>query len=125
MCKPKRPEGTPSEADEILVIAAYLGIEELSAEIQAIVGQTGTTISDLPSGRRRKDAEMRGHIDTVTAVIERLRNARSASTGRDERDTAAGEWLRSARIPTSRGIKSPLEILGDTSLAMDALRDLL
>lgn len=125
VCTPESAEVTPSEADETLAIAAYLRIDEMSAEVQAIVSLSESTNPDLMSGRHQGATKMRGHIDTAAALIERLNQARPAAMGVDDRGASAEEWLHSARIPTSRGIKSPFEILADTSLAMDALGELL
>lgn len=71
------------------------------------------------SGPRQRATEMRRQFETAAALIERLRQGRSAATGSDEWGISVEEWLHSGRIPTSRGIKSPLEILSDTSLAID------
>ena len=110
-----------SEVDDVRAIVEYLGIPQSSEEVQSITGLTKSAISELLAGQRVRDTHQRRHIAIVATVIRRLREVREASTGTPERGQSALGWLHSARVVTSRGSKTPIEILADSSLALEAL----
>lgn len=116
---------TATEADDIRTVMDYLGLSPTSPELLTITGLGPVAITAILRGRSRVGRSRRRHIRVVAAVIERLAAGRGASTGTGWRGTPAAGWLSAARISTSRGVRSPLEILADADLASEALDDLM
>ena len=110
-----------SEADDLREILGYLGISQSSTEARAITGLSKSAISEVLRGRRTRDTNRRTHIAVVAEVMRHLQTARAAATGAPERGRSAIGWLHATRAETSRGMESPLTILSDTSLALEAL----
>jgi transcriptional regulator with XRE-family HTH domain len=113
-----------TEADDVRAIVRYLGLAQSSREALEITGLSKSAISEVLSGRRRRDTARRRHIAIAAEVIRRLADARRASTTTSERGASAIGWLHTARVETSRGPRTPLEVLADTDLAMEALAEL-
>jgi hypothetical protein len=119
--------GTPlftTEADDIRVIVGYLGIAQSSQEAQAITGLSKSGISEVLAGRRPRGTGRKRHIAVVAAVIRDLAAARSAATGASTRGESALGWLYAGRVATTLGPKTPIEVLSNTDLALEALDDL-
>jgi len=114
-----------SEAEDIRTIIGCLGLSQSSAEVQQITGLAKSAISEMLSGRRARDTAKRRHIAIVAAVVKRLSEGRLAATGTGERGRSAIGWLHTAQVATSRGIKTPIQVLADTDLAKEALSDLI
>lgn len=110
-----------TEQDDLLAILGYLGIAQSSVEAQRITGLTKSGISELLRGKRSRDTGRRRHIAIVAAVIRNLSEARAASTGTPVRGNSAVGWLHTARVDTSAGPQTPLAVLSDTDLALEAL----
>ena len=51
-----------SEADDLRTIIVYLGLGQSSEEAQQITGLAKSAISEVLSGRRRRDTARRRHI---------------------------------------------------------------
>ncbi len=115
------PPNHTSEADDLRDILGYLGIAQSSAEARQITGLSKSAISEVLSGRRKRETSRRTHIAVVAEVIRQLRAARLMATGAPARGKSAIGWLHATRIDTSRGSLSPLAILSDTALAQEAL----
>lgn len=110
-----------AEAEDLRSILSYLGLSQSSLETQQITGLSKSGISELLNGQRSRDSGRRRHIAIVAAVVRELSSARRAATGTSDRGKSAIGWLHTARVDTSRGRKSPLELLADTNLAIEAL----
>lgn len=110
-----------TEAEDLRAIVDYLGILPSSPEAQSITGLTESAIADLMSGHRVRPTSRRAHIGVVASVIRRLVEVRQTATLTTNRGGSALGWLHTAQISTSIGIKSPLAVLSDTSLAIEAL----
>jgi hypothetical protein len=113
-----------SEAEDIRTIIDYLGISQSSSEAKRITGLTKSGLSEVLAGRRRRDTSRRVHIAVVAAIVRGLSAARLASTGERERGRSAIGWLHAGRVDTSVGRRSPLDVLSDDALAVEALDDL-
>ena len=114
---------TRTEADDVRLIVRYLGIRPSSWECQIITGLSKSSISDLLNGKRSRGTRRQRHIAIAAEVVERLAAARIAATGTDSR-VPSTRWLRSAQVATSRGTRTPLEVLGDSELASEVLEGL-
>ena len=114
------PEFT-SEADDVRLIVGYLGIAQSSPEAQTITGLTKSGISEVLSEKRVHGTSRRRHIAVVASVIRELASARSAATGTPDRGESALGWLYTGRVSTTLGPRTPLEVLSDTSLALEVL----
>lgn len=110
-----------SEADDLRTIIVYLGLSQSSEEAQQITGLAKSAISEVLSGRRRRDTARRRHIAIVAAVVRQLAEGRQAATGTGARRITAIGWLHTAAVETSRGTKSPILVFGDTDLVKEAL----
>jgi hypothetical protein len=110
-----------SEADDLRTIIVYLGLGQSSEEAQQITGLAKSAISEVLSGRRRRDTARRRHIAIVAAVVRQLAEGRQAATGTGARRLTAIGWLHTAAVETSRGTKSPILVFGDTDLVKEAL----
>lgn len=113
-----------SEADDLRTIIVYLGLGQSSEEAQQITGLAKSAISEVLSGRRRRDTARRRHIAIVAAVVRHLAEGRRAATGTDARRITAVGWLHTAAVETSRGTKTPILVFADTDLANEALSGL-
>lgn len=113
-----------SEADDIRTIIVYLGVGQSSEEAQQITGLAKSAISEVLSGRRRRDTARRRHVAIVAAVVRLLAEGRRAATETDARRTTAVGWLHTAAVETSKGTKTPILIFADTDLAQEALNGL-
>jgi transcriptional regulator with XRE-family HTH domain len=120
----RRVEEQVSEADDLRAILEYLGVGQSSAEATTITGLSKSAISEVLSGKRRRDTSRRRHIAIVAAVTRELGAARSAATASSDRGASAIGWLHTAAVETSRGRKTPLDLLRDTKLALEALDEL-
>ena len=109
-----------TEAEDLRTIVEYLGILPSSPEVHSITGLT-EAIADLLTGRRVRPTRRHTHIAVVASVIRRLAEARQAATLTADRGASAMGWLHTAQISTSVGIQTPLAVLSDTSLALEAL----
>lgn len=103
---------------------SYLGIDATSREAFRITGLTASSLSDALAGKPVRDATRRRHIAVVASLIRDLAAARTAATGEPERPVPATSWLHSAVVVTSAGPRSPIEILSDPGLALEALDEL-
>jgi hypothetical protein len=110
-----------TEAEDLRTIVEYLGILPSSPEVQSITGLTESAIADLLSGRRVRSTRRHTHIAVVASVIRRLAEARQAASLTADRGDSAMGWLHTAQLSTSVGIQTPLAVLSDTSLALEAL----
>jgi hypothetical protein len=110
-----------SESEDVRAILAYLGLPQSSVEASRITGLSKSAISDVLSGKRTRDTHQRRHIAVVATVIQELAATRSAATGSADRGKSAIGWLHTAAVETSRGSVTPLEVLSDTDLALEAL----
>jgi hypothetical protein len=110
-----------SEADDLRTIIVYLGLGQSSEEAQQITGLAKSAISEVLSGRRRRDTARRRHIAIVAAVVRELAEGPQAATGTGARRITAIGWLHTAAVETSRGTKSPILVFGDTDLVKEAL----
>jgi hypothetical protein len=110
-----------SEADDLRTIFVYLGLGQSSEEAQQITGLAKSAISEVLSGRRRRDTARRRHIAMVAAVVRHLAEGRQAATGTAARPMTAVGWLHTAAVKTSRGTKAPILVFGDTDLVKEAL----
>ena len=110
-----------TEAEDLRAIVEYLGILPSSPEAQSITGLTEAAISDLLSGRLVRPTSRHAHIAVVASVVRRLVDARQAATLSTDRGGSVLGWLHTAQISTSVGIQTPLAVLSDTSLALEAL----
>lgn len=110
-----------SEADDLRTIFVYLGLGQSSEEAQQITGLAKSAISEVLSGRRRRDTARRRHIALVAAVVRHLAEGRQAATGTATRPATAVGWLYTAAVKTSRGTKAPILVFGDTDLVKEAL----
>lgn len=108
-------------AADLRGILDYLELAPTSTEIQRITGLSAAQIEKALRGDIAGDAERREHIAIVASVVGDLAAVRVASTGSRSRGQPAADWLRGARVETSRGILSPLELLSDPLLAREAL----
>lgn len=113
-----------TEADDLRTLLDYLGLAQSSPEAQRISGLTKSGISEVLGGKRTRDTGRRRHIGIVANVIEELAAVREASTGTPRRGASAVGWLHTATVQTSAGGRTPLEVLADTDLALEALSDL-
>jgi hypothetical protein len=113
-----------AEAEDVRTILGYLRLTQSSPEAQEITGLSKSAISELLSGKRIRDTARRRHIAYVAGIVKELSSARFASTGTRDRGKSAIGWLHTARVDTSRGQKSPLELLADTDLTIEALDQL-
>lgn len=113
-----------SEADDLRAIIVYLGLGQSSEEAQHITGLAKSAISEVLSGRRRRDTARRRHIAIVAALVRHLAEGRRAATGTTERGVTAIGWLHTAAVETSRGTKTPILVFADTDLAKEALTGL-
>jgi hypothetical protein len=113
-----------SEANDLRTIIVYLGVGQSSDEAQQITGLAKSAISEVLRGRRRRDTGRRRHIAIVAAVVRHLAEARRAATEIDVRGMTAIGWLHTAAVETSRGTRTPIQVLADTGLAEEALIDL-
>jgi hypothetical protein len=104
---------------------SYFGLAATSPELLKITGLGSSAIVEILQRLDHSDTSRRHHIGVVAAVVERLAAGRAASTGSGLRRSQASDWLTKARISTSRGDLSPLEILADADLAKEALDDLM
>lgn len=113
-----------SAADDVWRILSYLELEPGAPEIERIVGlpteELARLLRDEPSG----GVDSREHIRVVATIVGILEEARLAATGTVMRGRPATHWLNHARIQTRAGIKSPIEILSDETLAREVLDDL-
>lgn len=114
-----------AEAEDIRTIIGYLGLSQSSEEVQQITGLAKSAISEVLSGQRPRDTSRRRHIAIVAAVVKRLSEGRRAATRTSSRGKSAVGWLHTAPVVTSRGIKTPIQVLADTDLAKEALYDLM
>lgn len=113
-----------AEAEDIRTIIGYLGLSQSSDEVQQITGLAKSAISEVLGGQRARDTARRRHIAIVASLVTRLSQGRRAATGASARGKSAVGWLHTARVATSRGDKTPLQVLADTNLAIEALNDL-
>ena len=65
-----------SEADDLRTILIYLGLGQSSEEALQITGLAKSAISEVLSGRRRRDTARRRHIAMVAAVGRARRSGR-------------------------------------------------
>jgi hypothetical protein len=110
-----------SEAEDVRAIIEYLGLAQSSPEAQRITGLGKSAISEVLSGHRVGNTNRRTHIAIVAAIVRRLSSGRETATGSAERGKSAIGWLYTARVETSSGARSPLDVLSDTSLALESL----
>ncbi len=113
-----------TDGDNLAEILSYLDLLPTSEEAQRITGLTEATISDVLRGQPIPDAAARGHIEVVTELVGLLAQGRAAGTGSADRGVSAKSWLRSGAVATSRGTRTPIEILTDSDLAAEMLRGL-
>lgn len=112
-----------SEREDLELVVRYLGLPQSSTEIQQITGLSKSAISEILNDQRVRDTRQRRHLAIVAELIRQLRASRKAVTGSAERGKSALGWLHSARVATSRGTRTPLEVLSDTHLALEAIGD--
>lgn len=113
-----------SEAEDLRQILGYLGLAQSSAEAVQITGLTKSAISEVLGGRRKRDTSRRRHIAIVAALIDRLAEGRHAAAGVTGANRSAIGWLHTARVATTRGQVTPLQLMADTELVMEALDEL-
>ena len=115
------PPELTSEAEDIQSILDYLGVMQSSSEVLRITGLSKSGISEVLNGRRRRETARRAHIAVVAEIVRGLAGAREVGTGDGKRGKSATGWLHAARVDTSVGPRSPLAILSDDALALEAL----
>lgn len=121
---PLAPPTFTTEAEDLRTILDYLGLPQSSQEAQRISGLAKSGISEVLGGKRARDTSRRRHLGIVASVIRELAAVREASTGTPRRGASAVSWLHTATVRTSAGQRTPLEVLADTDLALEALSDL-
>ncbi len=115
------PPRFSTEADDLRLIFEYLRISPTGPEGQRITGLGKSTISEILAGQRVRDSRRRSHVALVAELISDLRQARRSGTGSADRRATAIGWLHAGRVETSRGIRSPIELLADTELVREQL----
>ena len=113
-----------SAADDLRAILSYLGIEASSRDALRITGLTASSLSDALAGKPVRNVTRRRHIAVVASLVRDLAAARTAATGEPQRPLPARRWLHSTVVVTSAGPRSPIEILSDAGLALEALDEL-
>ena len=109
------------EADDLRQIFDYLRIPPTGPEAQRITGLGKSTISEILTDQRVRDSRRRPHVALVAELIGDLKRARRASTGTLNRGGSASGWLHAGRVETSRGVRTPLEVLADSELVREQL----
>lgn len=110
-----------SETDDLRLIFDYLGIPPTSGEAQHITGLGKSTISEILAGKQVRESRWRLHIALGAELVRDLQDARRASTGSASRGAPARGWLHAERVFTSRGTRSPVEVMVDTDLVREQL----
>jgi hypothetical protein len=110
-------------AEDLRAIVEYLGLNPSSADLQEITGLDEVALSAGLLGGGIEELSRRRHVAIVATVVRHLAAARQIAAGQTDRGTSASGWLHSARIETSRGIRSPIQVLADPVLAAEALND--
>lgn len=112
-----------TEAEDIRSILDYLGLSQSCVEAGQITGLSKSAISEVLAGKRRRPTARRRHIAVVAALTKELATVREAATGRSDRGASALGWLHAGAVQTQAGVKTPLEILSDTVLSLEALSE--
>jgi hypothetical protein len=88
---------------------------------------TGLSPADLDrvlEGMSDAPERIRHHIGIAAAIVRVLAAGREAATGSRHRPASARDWLHTGQVLTSRGLRSPIDVLSDTVLAEEALDEL-
>ena len=112
-------------AHDLRAIVEYLGLSPSDQDMHAITGLDQATISAGLLGGGIDDVARRSHVTAVATVIRHLKAGRQIATGEADRGSSASGWLHSARVETSLGLRTPLEVLSDPVLALEVLNDLM
>jgi len=119
------PPQLPTERDDIVRIIDHLGIGPYDLELQVITGLPQATLLAVMSGHRRRRTPRRGHIAIVAELVRRLSAGRWAAIGDGTPGGPIYSWFYLTQVPTSQGLKRPIDILADPVLASEQLQALM
>lgn len=115
-----REHYTTEDSRAIDDISRLFSIAPTGALMSKITGLQRASLSDTLAGKIAKSSR-HAHLQIVGQLVRATVEWQRALGGTEPLDSA---WLENATLHTSRGKKTPLAVLSDTTLAREALDQL-